>query len=322
VHLDWASRWDCRLSQLQNKDQYMIEVPVSRIMGHKLRIPGKTEVDIVKDYFACNHRYRTGQLRVADRATMLAAEGAQCFQGMDFGAVFTEDVRRAEATRQDFFSALADPAGSEVMYIAAHGWQGGHVWADGLATIDDVLGLPKTAVCYLVNSCGALEWYASAFDPTNPHCMGQLYVFDKSSGSGGNGLLSIGPTFEGGLPCLWYFSQYLQANPSATYGDAFRFWFQRKLMQDEFRALDETLLGDPTIGPRTHHLWVRGDVNGDGAVDDKDLAAFIEAWRSKRAGTTDWNLRADVDLDGDLDAEDANQLIPCILQAAKPAPKR
>ncbi len=250
VYLDEDKEWD--YSTIEDKEQYKAEIWVSRIMGHNLEIPGKTEAEIINDFLLSDHLYRTGQVSVSAKAYLLNAidEG---FQNMDYSGIFDEVVEIEYATKSDYLTCLEDTSGSELLYLLAHSWPQGHQLYDTSVTASELENKNKTSIFYILNTCSAARWDHYVSSPTDPNYLGGLYAFDTSPNRKNYGLGAIGFTGVGGFNWLEYFSDYLHNNPGSTYGTAYKYWFNKNLMHI-FGPNNYVYLGDPTIGPRTSSI--------------------------------------------------------------------
>jgi len=247
VYFDKEKKWD--YGSITNKEQYRAEIWVSRIMPHNLNIPGKNEAQIINDFFDCDHKYRTGEQKVSDKAYILNAIGpGYNEQGMDYTEIFSSVIKMTDVTKTDFINCLEDPAGSQLIYLTAHSWPQGHSLYDTSFTTDELANKKKNSRFYLLNTCSACRWDQYVSSPENPNYLGGLYVFDKTEENGDYGLGAIGFTGIGGFNNLKYFTDYLNDDPNGTYGEAYQYWFNKNLMIN-FSPSNYVYLGDPIIGP-------------------------------------------------------------------------
>ena len=246
VSFDKEKEWDYQ--SITNKSRYSIEIWVARIMGHNLSIPGKTETDILNDYFTWNHTFRTGRNKIYDTGYLLNAIGSGFNdQGMDYSGIFTDVVTGENVSRTTYLNYLQSESGSKLMYLTAHSWPKGHSLSDSSVITSDLLNIQKNVVFYLLNTCSACRWDEYVSDPVDPNYLGGLYVFDKSHTNGDYGLGAIGFTGVGGFNNLNYFTDYYYDNPGARYGEMYVFWFNQN-QQINFNMHNYVFLGDPTIG--------------------------------------------------------------------------
>jgi len=309
VYLDEDKEWD--YGEIENKVQYKAEIWVSRIMAHNLKIPGKTEVQIINDFLDWNHDYRNGNLKVSSKAYMLAAwrEDAPCpYQCMDYSTIFDKVVMQDNIKKEDFLTYLEDPEGSRLLYLGAHSWPQGHALYDESTTTDELLENNKTSTFYILNACSSCRWDQGISSPTDPNYLGGLYVFDTSPDCENYGLAAIGFTGVGGFNWLEYLTDYLNLNPNSNYGEAYMYWFNKNLMHI-FGIWNYVYLGDPTIGPE---IRLKTDLNNDGTVNIQDLFTVAKAFGSHgpdipnpgEPASKKWNPIADVTRDGWINIQD------------------
>jgi len=247
VDFNEQKEWD--YGSIANKEQYKADIWVSRIMAHNLDIHGKDEAQIINEFFDCDHKYRTGEQKVSDKAYILNAIGpGYNEQGMDYTEIFSTIIKMTDVTKTDFINCLEDPAGSQLIYLTAHSWPQGHSLYDASFTTDELANKKKNTRFYLLNTCSACRWDQYISSPESPNYLGGLYVFDKTEENGDYGLGAIGFTGVGGFNNLKYFTDYLNEYSNATYGEAYKYWFDNNLMIN-FSPSNYVYLGDPTIGP-------------------------------------------------------------------------
>jgi len=248
VDLEKEKIWNYQ--SISDKSQYSIEIWVARIMGHNLSISGKTEIDILNDYFSWNHILRTGGYKISDTCYMLNATGSGCNdQSMDYSWIFEEVITAGDVTKQTYLPYLQEESGSRLFYATIHSCPGWHQFSDGaLLTTNELLKIKKTGVFYLLNCCSGCRWDEFVAFPASPNYLGGVYVFDKSDDGGGFGVGAIGFTGVGGFNNLNYFTERYNDFPFANYGDMYVYWFNKNL-QINFSTHNYVFLGDPTIGP-------------------------------------------------------------------------
>lgn len=247
VSFDKELEWDYQ--SITNKSQYSIEIWVARIMAHNLSIPGKTEINILDDYFSWNHTFRTGGQEINSSCYLLNAIGwGFNDQGMDYSDIFLEVYKGQNVKKKTYLNYLQDESGGKLMYLTAHSWPKGHYLSDSIVTTTDLLLMEKNSVFYLLNTCSACRWDEFVSDPVDPNYLGGLYVFDKSHTNGDYGLGAIGFTGVGGFNNLNYFTECYINFPFANYGDMYVYWFNKN-QQINFNMHNYVFLGDPTISP-------------------------------------------------------------------------
>jgi len=250
VDFDKEKVWDYQ--SVQNKNQYSLEIWVSRIMAHNLSITDKTENDILDDYFSWNHTFRTGGYTIPETCFMLNATGSDCNdQGMDYSDIFEDIITAGDVSKQSYLPYLQEESGSRLFYATIHSCPGWHQFSDGLLlTTNELLNIKKTGVFYMLNCCSGCRWDEFVSFPANPNYLGGMYVFDKSDEGGGFGVAAMGFTGVGGFNNLNYFTEYYNDFPYANYGEMYVYWFNRNI-QINFMPMNYVCLGDMTIGPDT-----------------------------------------------------------------------
>lgn len=248
VDFDKEKVWDYQ--SITNKDQYSIEIWVARIMGHNLSIYGKTEIDILDDYFTWNHIFRTGGYEISNTCFMLNATGYGCNdQGMDYSDVFEDVFTGGNVTKETYLTYLQQESGSTLFYSTIHSCPKWHQLSNGeLITTSELLDIKKNSVFYLLNACSACRWDEFVSTPTDPNYLGGLYVFDKSHINGDFGVGAIGFTGVGGFNNLNFFTEHYLSHPFSSYGEMYVYWFNKNL-QINFSTHNYVFLGDPTISP-------------------------------------------------------------------------
>jgi len=234
-----------------SRAQYNIEIWVARIMGHNLSIPGKHEAQIIQDYLAKNHAYRSGAYTVADQAFILNGMenmGHDPNMEVDFSNLFGTVTKRYEVTQQQFRGYVERSEGSELIIAIAHSFPGGHGMHDGLLTTQELLDIDKRALFWLLPACSACRWDNYIHNPSSPNYLGGIYVFAKTHSQGDLTLGAVGVSGVGGVYNLDVFADYMNTHTSASYGEGFVHWYNREI-ESNFTVWNYVFLGDPTITP-------------------------------------------------------------------------
>jgi hypothetical protein len=238
-------------------------------MGHNLALEENgtplTEAEVINGYLASNHALRRHQWGVADVGRLCdAIVDDDPAHGMDFTGVLNETTEHGLLTKVEYLNLLQATEGSKVMLLSSHSWPQGHTFDNGGGTlfVSELDEAAKRSVFYVLNACSSCRWDQHVTEPTNPNYLGGVYVFDKSL-AGDAGQAAIGFTGVGGFNFLENFTSYLQDQPGATYGDAYRYFFETYLTLI-FGPLNYVYLGDPTIGPgHGSLLFADGFESGD-----------------------------------------------------------
>ncbi len=254
VYLDSEDK-EWNFTEIENKNQFQIEIWVSRIMAHNLEIPGIKETQIINKFFESDHTFRSGKRLVSDKAYLLHSMGTTSFdyQGLNVSRLFTTVVMDEVIKPSDLTVKLRDEFGSRLLYFAAHSDSSIHYLNIGNITTNDLIDRNKNVVFYIIDACSALRWDGYLSSSNSPNYLGGVYIFDKRAAYGDYSLGAMGYTGEAAFHGLNHFSDYLTDNPNASYGDAYKFWFN-EMEKENFDnwppiSFNYALFGDPTIGP-------------------------------------------------------------------------
>ena len=164
-------------------------------------------------------------------------------------------------SRGHHFRRLCFPAElGKLVYLSAHSSPTGHAMRDAdpfeeELTREELQGMSKNSVFYMLDACSACrwDWDDYVWDWESPNNMGAIYVFDESSPNGSLALGAMGVTGVGGFNKLGYFTDYINNHRNATYGEAYKHWFNKYLIEHilayhQYAGLNYVLLGDPTLG--------------------------------------------------------------------------
>ena len=240
-----------------DKEQYNIEICISRILTHNLSVDDKDEIQLLDDYFTWNHAYRTGKKRVADRAYLLNMADSEWTNilDMDFTGIFEKCHRFVNISSQLYQSYLEQFDGHKLIYLETHSQEKMHYIGEGegrpTLTAEELMAIKKNGVCYLLNACRACRFdYETQAINNCCNYMGGTYVFGKSHFNADFGLAAIGLSGYGGFGFMNYFTDHYHGQPGATYGEMFVSWFNA-LLYYQFWPHNKVFIGDPTIGPNT-----------------------------------------------------------------------
>jgi len=251
VYLDETKKWD--YNEIEDRTQYQAEIWVSRIMAHNLNIPGKDEAQLINDFFDWDHKYRTQPQDISDKVYLLNTGSGYNDQNMNYSEIFETIVKEEYVTKNDYVACLDDVEGSKVIYLTAHSWPQGHSLYLSSLTVNELVYMNKSSAFYILNACSANRWDQYISTSSNPNYLGGVYVFSKDEDRADYGLGAIGFTGVGGFNWLEFFTDHLNDNPNASYGEAYKYYFNNNLMHI-FGIWNYVYLGDPTIGPETPKL--------------------------------------------------------------------
>ena len=233
------------------------EIWVGRLTPTYLSFGGT--VNLLNDYFAKNHAYRTGALSLPDRA--LAYEEA--FTGLtgSLDNLYTTVVRKTSPTgtnADDFRAELLN--GYEWVHLISHSSPWGssfHTGAppEGAGTLNgfEVPPLDPHAFFYVLNCCSNGRW-------TEVDNLANSYIWCDSYGLAVLAQAKVDYTND--------FQEYYQSLASGNcLGIAFRTWLASNMYNED----GAVLLGDPTLKPRTgttNFISIGGTGSGTSGSDN------------------------------------------------------
>ncbi len=235
----------------------MPEISISRMPVSVLGFPAQT----LQFYFTKNHRYRTAQMPVQDRALVYIDDDwipHSYGWDQDVGMVYSDRIFiwDAEQTRAIDYRPRIDSAPYQWVALFAHSWPGGHGWKYNYGQdwdwfwAEEIPSVNPVAVFYNLFACSNARFVENGF------CGGR-YVFNTSTG-----LASIGSTKTGSM--LEFQDFYRQLATGKTLGEAFKEWFTARI-QDGFEPWEKSwfygmcLIGDGLL--KTHTPIDVGVVN-------------------------------------------------------------
>ncbi|MCK4806629.1 MAG: T9SS type A sorting domain-containing protein [Candidatus Aegiribacteria sp.] len=212
------------------------EIWVGRLSPTYLTFGGAA--DLLNDYFARNHAYRTGALSLPDRA--LAYEEA--FTGLtgylhDLYSTVVTNSSPAGTNADDFKAELLN--GYEWIHLISHSSPWGssfHTGAPpaGAGTLNnfEVPPLDPHAFFYVLNCCSNGRW-------TEVDNLANIYIWNNSYGLVALAQTKVDYTND--------FQEYYQSLAAGNcLGVAFRTWLASNMSMED----GAVLLGDPTLRPR------------------------------------------------------------------------
>jgi hypothetical protein len=207
------------------------------------------EVSLLRNYFAKNHAYRSGWLRLPERALIyvddfwgnMASEYSSAVSAVFLNRTIVND--RLHTNPEDYLNRLKE--GWTLVHLFAHGDSASHQFYvnndkyEGQVTSSDIRQSDPRAFFYILISC----WNARY---TDRDYMGGWYMFSKSYG-----LLAISSTKPGDMQ---QFNKFYSMCRDQNIGTAFRAWFADRI-KDEDEGNEYTkkyfygiiILGDPTL---------------------------------------------------------------------------
>jgi hypothetical protein len=255
------------------------DIWVGRISAVNLTLHGADEVAMMNNYFDKNHRYRTEELRLHDKA-LAYIDNDWCMYSWEDEVALAYPATDAvtdpyETTREDYMQRVRESTGNryENLLICSHSspWVHALYWGTGpydysLFYNYEIEDIDVEVHFYNLFACSNSR-YVENDD------MGDWYIFQSIYG-----LLSVGSTKTGSMLC--FYDYYDPLGQGATFGEAFRDWCINDIETcagGESRPwfYGMTLLGDPTLKISRYMQNPTGDVNEDGILEVSDLIFLI-----------------------------------------------
>lgn len=284
------------------------EIWVGRIKCDNM---SESEISLMKRYFDKNHNYRTGALRLPERALIYLDDDWSIFNDS-----ITEDVALAiqdtmvvyenETTNADNYLSWLSQNWSLVQ-LAVHGTPTTHNFQTngqnaGVVDYRNVSTANYRCFFYNLFSCWNGDYRTKDY-------IGGWYIFSNNYG-----LAVVCSTRPGGM---WFTADFYRQFQNNTLGFAFREWLANRIAfedkyPDTWYTEDKwfsgmTILGDPTLGLQSTEVPppgpLLGDINGDGIVDTKDLVNIALVF-GLRKGNESFDPHCDLNNDQLIDIID------------------
>ena len=223
------------------------EIWVGRLTPSPLHLGGMTEAQLLNNYFAKNHLYRTGNLPVISRGLTYVdddwvpwSNSWNANHGLSYeDRTFISDPEITVDT--DYEARLVDSYESILICVHSnsvmHGFYNNYYNA-GVTTNSEIKSIDPVAIFYNLYACSASRYVDDDY-------IGGWYIFAQTYG-----LVAIGSTKTGSM--LDFSRFYGPFGNCATIGEAFLYWFT--IIAINGFTLNElcwhygmTLLGDPTL---------------------------------------------------------------------------
>lgn len=288
------------------------DVWVGRLLAINLTEHGASEAAMMNNYFDKNHRYRTGDLRLQDKA-LAYVDNDWCVYGYENDVILAYPVTDAvtdpyETTREDYMQRVRESTDNqyENLLICSHSTPWAHYlhWGDGpydysLFYNHEIEQIDVQVFFYNLFACSNCRF-------VEPDDMGNWYIFQSTYG-----LLSVGSTKSGAMLC--FDDYYGPLGSGSSFGEAFLWWCQNNMEScyGEFSRCwfyGMTLLGDPTLRLSRFLSNPTGDVNQDGAIDLADVV-FLINYLFKEGSVPDPLRLGDPSADCSVDVSDVIYLI-------------
>jgi hypothetical protein len=255
------------------------DIWVGRLLAINLTNHGASERTMMNNYFDKNHRYRTGELRLLDKA-LAYIDNDWCMFGWEYEVALAYPATDAvidpsQTTREDYMQRVRESTDNRYqnLLICSHSSPWAHYlyWGDGpyeysLFHNHEIEQIDVQVLFYNLFACSNAR-YVEEDD------MGSWYTFQSTYG-----LLSVGSTKTGSMLC--FFGFYEPLGNGATFGEAFLSWcvnYIETCAGDDSRPwfYGMALLGDPTLKLSRFLSGHTGDANSDGVIDPADVVFMV-----------------------------------------------
>ncbi|MGB7061565.1 MAG: hypothetical protein WBF13_04330 [Candidatus Zixiibacteriota bacterium] len=255
------------------------DIWVGRLLAVNLTDHGANEVVMMNNYLDKNHRYRTGEFRLQDKA-LAYIDNDWCMYGWENEVALAHPVTDAvidpyETTREDYMQRVRESTSNqyENLLICSHSSPWAHYLYWGTEPYEyslfhnyEIEQIDVQVLFYNLFACSNSRF-------VEEDDMGNWYIFQSEYG-----LVSIGSTKTGSMLC--FYDYYEPLGNGATFGEAFLSWCINDIETcagGESRPwfYGMTLSGDPTLKLSRFMLDHTGDVNSDGAIDLGDVVFLI-----------------------------------------------
>ncbi len=255
------------------------DIWVGRLLAVNLTDHGANEAVMMNNYLDKNHRYRTGELRLQDKA-LAYIDNDWCIYGWENEVALAYPVTDAvidpyETNREDYMQRVRESTGNqyENLLICSHSSPWAHYLYWGTEPYEYSLFHN-----YEIEQIDVQVHFYNLFACSNSRFveeddMRNWYIFQ-----GEYGLVSIGSTKTGSMLC--FYDYYEPLGNGATFGEAFLSWCINDIETcagGESRPwfYGMTLSGDPTLKLSRFLVNHTGDVTDDGVIDLADLVFLV-----------------------------------------------
>ncbi len=241
---DWGTDDDGEIVSIP--DQIIPEIWIGRLTaGGPL---SGNEVELLNNYFVKNHKFRTGQLDVLDRAMAYVDEDWEPKGDYGLSSAYSDVTvvnDKAITDAFDYKNKLAE--NYEFIQVAVHSsayehtFKNNHAWS-GSITNTDILNINPLSVFYCFDSCKAACY-------TENDYIGGCYIF-----SHGHGLAVIGETTNANSmdgPSEFY-SLF---GAGLCLGESFIKWLNQGGRAKYHK--ERTILGDPTLKKQAEYVFTK-----------------------------------------------------------------
>jgi hypothetical protein len=234
---------------------------------------------MMNNYLDKNHRYRTKELRLYDKA-LAYIDNDWCMWGWENEVALAYPTTDAvidvyETNREDYMQRVRESTDNryENLLICSHSSPWAHYLYWGTGPYDyslfhnyEIEDIDVQVHFYNLFACSNCRF-------VEEDDMGDWYIFQSTYG-----LLSVGSTKTGSMLC--FYDYYAPLGQGASFGDAFLDWCINDMetcagsdSRPWFYGM--TLLGDPTLKLSRYMRNPTGDANEDGTTGFADVVFLV-----------------------------------------------
>ncbi len=284
------------------------DIWVGRISAFNLTDHNAHETILMNNYLDKNHRYRTGEFRLVDKA-LAYIDNDWCYwtwqDELALAYPSTDAVTDPyQTTREDYMLRVRESVNNryENLLICSHSspWVHALYWGDepydySLFYNYEIEQIDVQVLFYNLFACSNSRY-------VEQNDMGNWYVFQSQYG-----LLSVGSTKTGSMLC--FYDYYEPLGNGLSFGDAFLSWCMNNMETcagEDSRPwfYGMTVSGDPTLMVSRFMPDRTGDVNWDGAIDLSDVV-FLINYLFKGGDAPEAQRLGDPTADCEIDLADA-----------------
>ncbi|MEZ5357433.1 MAG: dockerin type I domain-containing protein [Candidatus Zixiibacteriota bacterium] len=246
------------------------EIWIGRLLPSPLTYGSGTEASLLENYFNKNHKYRLGQMPLANKSLFFTDDDwAPADYLNDYlGTIYSDQeyIWDPYETTADNYRATI-PEHFEFIHVNAHSDVHSHYFyipGENGRTVGygDIVGIDPPAAFYNLYACSNTRY-------SDPNYMGGWYVFKSQFG-----LAAIGSTKTGGMLDDQYF--YYPLSDDSTIGEAYKVWFTNAIDDNWIDPCcwfyGMTLCGDPTLHVKqSSYIRILGANFSDAAYGDGDF---------------------------------------------------
>jgi hypothetical protein len=297
------------------------DIWLGRLSAFNLTDHEAHEATLMNNYLAKNHRYRTGDFTLLDKALVYIDDDwhtARWDRDVTLAYPNTDAVKDPyQTTREDYMLRVRESLDNryESLLICAHSSPHVHAlyWGDGpydysLFYNHEIEEIDVQVLFYNLFACSNSR-YVEQDD------MGNWYVFQSQYG-----LVSVGSTKTGSMLC--FDDYYHPLGEGLTFGEAFLFWCVNDIETcagEDSRPwfYGMTMSGDPTLRVSRFMPDRSGDVNWDGQIDLSDVV-FLMNYLFKGGDSPEAQRLGDPSADCRVDLADVVYLLNYLYKGGPP----